>query len=422
MEFHEIANIFPMMTAVEYGELVKSIREYGYDKDDPIVLYEGKILDGRNRYTAAIEVGVEPVYTEFTGNDAIDFVVRRNLTRRHLTVSQKAIASAECANMKVGNPRGWSQVNNTNSVNLPNWDDKTSQTKAAELFGISPSAVAQGKRVLTTGVPELQDAVRTGRASVSAAAQVATLPEPEQKEIVARGEDEIVKEANRIKSQRKKEAQAKRTAERHAIALQAVSLPKDKRWNIYHGDMTNIQLPNRYDFIITDPPYPKEFLPLYEILAMRAKEWLKEGGLLIAMCGQSYFEQIVKSMTAHMDYYWTAAYLTPGQPTPLRQRQVNTTWKPLLILSHGEYKGKIFGDVFTSDGNDKDFHKWGQSVSGMLSVISQICLPGQSILDPFCGAGTTGVAALHHGCLFDGIEIDEVNVGISKTRLTDYDK
>lgn len=420
MEFHEIANIFPMMTAVEYGELVKSIREYGYDKDDPIVLYEGKILDGRNRYTAAMEVGVEPVYTEFTGDDPIDFVVRRNLTRRHLTIVQKATAAVAIANMRHGGIRPGQNTIASQDINL--YLEDVSLSKAAEMFGISRQTVVNAKKVIDSGVPELQEAVNTGRASVSAAAQVATLPEPEQKEIVARGEDEIVKEANRIKSQRKKEAQAKRTAERHAIALQAVSLPKDERWNIYHGDMTNIQLPNRYDFIITDPPYPKEFLPLYEILAMRAKEWLKEGGLLIAMCGQSYFEQIVKSMTAHMDYYWTAAYLTPGQPTPLRQRQVNTTWKPLLILSHGEYKGKIFGDVFTSDGNDKDFHKWGQSVSGMLSVISQICLPGQSILDPFCGAGTTGVAALHHGCLFDGIEIDEVNVGISKTRLTDYDK
>ena len=57
----------------------------------------------------------------------------------------------------------------------------------------------------------------------------------------------------------------------------------------------------------------------------------------------------------------------------------------------------------------------------MLSIISQVCLPGQSILDPFCGAGTTGVAALKHGCLFEGIDIDESSVDIAKARLGDVE-
>jgi site-specific DNA-methyltransferase (adenine-specific) len=77
----------------------------------------------------------------------------------------------------------------------------------------------------------------------------------------------------------------------------------------------------------------------------------------------------------------------------------------------------MFSDVYESGENDKDLHKWGQSESGMLSIIQGICLPGQSILDPFCGAGTTGVAALKHGCLFDGIDIDEESVNISKGRM-----
>jgi DNA modification methylase len=125
-------------------------------------------------------------------------------------------------------------------------------------------------------------------------------------------------------------------------------------------------------------------------------------------------------MSFHLKYYWTAAYLTPGQPTPLRQRQVNSTWKPILIYSPSDNnKGKIFGDVYTSDKPEKDNHEWGQSVSGMLSIISQICLAGQSIFDPFLGSGSTGVAALQHGCLFHGIDIDEQSVNISKKRLAE---
>ncbi len=207
--------------------------------------------------------------------------------------------------------------------------------------------------------------------------------------------------------------------QREELAKSSENIKESDRYNIYCGSIEKWQSKKQYDFIITDPPYPKEYLPLYETLAVRSLEWLKDGGLLIAMCGQSYLNQIYDMMSRHLKYYWTACYLTPGQPTPLRQVNVNTTWKPLLIFKKGDYKGKIFGDVFRSDGNDKDFHKWGQSVSGMSDIISKICLRGQYILDPFCGAGTTGIAALRHGCLFDGLDILEENVNISKRRLHD---
>jgi DNA modification methylase len=139
------------------------------------------------------------------------------------------------------------------------------------------------------------------------------------------------------------------------------------------------------------------------------------------MCGQSYLDAIMAMMGEHLDYYWTGCYLTPGQSASLRQKQVNTQWKPILIygLPDDAYKGKIFGDVWVSDGNDKDLHKWGQSESGMYEMVNQVCLPGQSIMDPFCGAGTTGVAALRHGCLFRGVELDATNAGIARARLAE---
>lgn len=196
---------------------------------------------------------------------------------------------------------------------------------------------------------------------------------------------------------------------------------EDERFKIIHADIETYQTDEQFDFIITDPPYPKEYLSLYEVLAKRANEWLKDDGLLIAMCGQSYFTEIVEMMTKHLEYYWLACYQTPGQPTPIRQRQVNACWKPLLIMTkpNSKYTGKTFSDFFTSDANDKSFHEWGQSESGMLRIIEQICKPGQTILDPFCGAGTTGVAALQHGCLFYGIDKDKNYVTDSIRRLSE---
>jgi len=231
--------------------------------------------------------------------------------------------------------------------------------------------------------------------------------------------EHILKQAA-ILTKKNKEKRAKEIAnERKKIADKAKDIPKNEMFNVYNDDINTWQHNKQYDYIITDPPYPKEFLHLYEVLAIRANEWLKDGGLLVAMCGQMYLSEIYNSMSKHLDYYWTACYLTQGQPTPLRHVNVNTTWKPLLIFKkkNDEYKGKIFGDVIVSSGNDKRHHKWGQSVSGMYDLISRICLPGQSILDPFCGAGTTGIAALKHKCFFDGIELDKMNTEISITRI-----
>lgn len=243
------------------------------------------------------------------------------------------------------------------------------------------------------------------------AQDIADLPD-EQIENVKRGVMSLHEAQKRV-------SKIHRYEQRLEIAeLGKVVKPSDK-WHVYHGEIETWKAPKQYDFIITDPPYPKEYLPLWEVLAERANDFLKDGGLLIAMSGQSYLDEIYAMMSKHMDYYWTASYLTPGQPTPLRQVNVNSTWKPLLIYSKGKYTGKIFGDVFVSDGNDKSMHKWGQSESGMYDIISKMCLPGQSILDPFCGAGTTLVSGLKYGCLCDGLEKDLENVNISKGRLSE---
>ena len=217
------------------------------------------------------------------------------------------------------------------------------------------------------------------------------------------------------------EAQLRRMAVREELEASIGGIPLHKRWTLSVADLRTYQTESQFDFIITDPPYPREYVDLYESLAERALEWLKPQGLLLAMCGHFYLDQIMHRMTKHLTYYWTGCYLTPGQPTPLRQRQVNTSWKPILVfaLPSQSYKGKTFGDVWKSVAPDKTYHAWGQSVSGMLSLIRQVCLPGQSIFDPCCGAAATGVAALQHGCLFEGIDIDAKAVAIARARLSE---
>lgn len=89
MEFHKLANVFPLMKGEAFEQFVKDIRKNGII--EPIVLYEEKILDGRNRYRACIKASIDPIYRVFNSNiDPLDYIISKNLKRRQLTPAQKA--------------------------------------------------------------------------------------------------------------------------------------------------------------------------------------------------------------------------------------------------------------------------------------------------------------------------------------------
>jgi len=92
---HPLANQFPMMSAPEFEALKADIEENGLN--DKILLFQGKILDGRNRYQACLDVGIEPEYEDFSGTyeEAQQLSASANLTRRHLSKSQKAMVIAK---------------------------------------------------------------------------------------------------------------------------------------------------------------------------------------------------------------------------------------------------------------------------------------------------------------------------------------
>jgi len=377
MEFHPTASIFPLMEGEEFTSLCQDIASNGLI--EPIWTYQGLILDGRNRYRACQASGIEPVFRQYPGGDPLGFVISQNLHRRHLNESQRAMIAARLANMQVGD-------NQYGQANLPN-HIPISQSGAADKMNVSPRLVRSAKTI-ERDAPSLITQIEAGKM---------TIHEAEKK----------------IAWQKTQDYRAK-------LAEIGKITPDSDKWRIYQADIRTWQAPCQYDYIITDPPYPREYLPLYETLAERARIWLKPGGLLITMCGQSYLPEIHTLLSKHLTYYWLACYLTLHQPTPLKQRRINTTWKPILIYAHGDYTGKIFGDVYQSPQPAKTHHPWEQSAEGMFALVRQICLPGSHILDPFAGAGTTGIAALKNDCLFTGLDIDENCINICKARFAEW--
>lgn len=88
--YHEICLWLPYNPQA-IDDISSDMQIQGYRTDRPIVLFEGKILDGRHRYEAALKVGVEPSYLNFNGTEqeAIDYVTSENVNRRHLNNQEK---------------------------------------------------------------------------------------------------------------------------------------------------------------------------------------------------------------------------------------------------------------------------------------------------------------------------------------------
>jgi ParB-like chromosome segregation protein Spo0J len=89
LKFHPLADLFPLMEGTEFDALVADIRANGLLK--PIAVFDGMILDGRNRFRACKAAGVHLVTDDIDGwiDDPAAYVISANIRRRHLNAKQK---------------------------------------------------------------------------------------------------------------------------------------------------------------------------------------------------------------------------------------------------------------------------------------------------------------------------------------------
>ena len=179
-EFHPLANIFPLIEGQAYQELMADVLRHGIR--EPIWVYEGKILDGRNRYRAAQAMGVECPIQEYEGDDATGFVISLNLHRRHLSESQRAVVAAKLANLSHGQKTSDAQICAT----------PVTQSDAAEMLNVSRRSVQAAKVIIDDAPNEVVKAVEAGYMSVNLASQVTTLPDADKAQIAAAPTELIV--------------------------------------------------------------------------------------------------------------------------------------------------------------------------------------------------------------------------------------
>ena len=111
--------------------------------------------------------------------------------------------------------------------------------------------------------------------------------------------------------------------------------------------------------------------------------------------------------------------MIPGQRNRNHGARVGTGWKPLLIFQkRGAPEPEfLLDDVFSSTGDDKEHHHWGQSESGMAAIVERFTKPGELVVDPFLGGGTTGIVCRDLGRRFVGCDIDAAAVKTATERV-----
>lgn len=209
----------------------------------------------------------------------------------------------------------------------------------------------------------------------------------------------------------------------------SLALPAGQRFAIHHGRMEDLASKVEHasiDLLFPDPPYGSQGKGLAEAIARIARV-LVRGGVFAVTPG-------------HVAFHETAAAaarcgLTPvaigflafrgGVGNGLRHKKArpNTRRDPLAFFCRGgEPLRPVSNLVYESDGIEKDLLDWQKPLSAMLALLRAAVGDGGRVLDPCCGSGTTGVAALRLGHEFIGFELEEERAAESALRLAELER
>jgi 16S rRNA G966 N2-methylase RsmD len=225
--------------------------------------------------------------------------------------------------------------------------------------------------------------------------------------------------AEKIKNGIKKVKEAVREIRKEEEIKKAETVTLPSAIDIRYGDFREVLKDiEQVDAIITDPPYPSEFLPLWQDLGIFAKEKLKEGGYLVAYTGQYHLPEVLATLSKHLDYVWTFCLHLQGETQIVNGVNVMCRWKPVLIFQKGKTKfTRTIQDYVVSEQREKNGHNWQQSITGVKRFIELFTDVGNTVCDPFVGSGTTAEACKQLKRKFIGAEIDEKTYKIAIGRV-----
>ena len=394
----EIQGMLRKLTKEEYSTLEASIVRNGLLS--PIVFGTIKdtkdsfIIDGHNRWEICNKHGLSHK-KEFLTFDSMDdvkiWVINNQLGKRNINDYKRAKLAIQFE------------------------DIIARQAKTRQVAGVDlPETFPEGPTDTRDIVGKM---AKVSGKTIDKVKKIEAKATPEQKEQLSANKTTINKVFKAIDSEEK---QVKRKAKMVEVSKTYVA---DKSIRIFIGDCeTVITERNKgvVDVIITDPPYPYEYITCWDKLSKIADHVLRPGGLCIAMSGQLYLPEVMERMSKHLVYYWTLGLLGFGPKQIVHPVNVQCGWKPILVYQKPPKKKSsyaIYDIIETAERPEKSDHEWQQSLSIFETLVERFSEPGQTVLDPYAGAGTTLLACknLKRKCI--GVELDPEMETVIKGRL-----
>jgi N6-adenosine-specific RNA methylase IME4 len=266
MKTHPAADLFPLLTGDDFEALKADIKAHG--QRDPVVILDGAILDGRNRWRACEAIGVTPRTVPWDGEGSpTAYVLSVNLCRRHLTPTQKSFV-AEAAEPLFAAEAKERQRKGREKVPHPE-DTGKARDKAAATVGVNPHYVSDAKRI-SAKAPEVAALAKGGAVNMQEAKLLAELSPARRKDAVA------------AVSSGTKPREAVRQAKKAELAARSIAEPSGRYRVIYadppweYGD-TRAGL-SGYEATAAADHYPT--MPTRDICALPVREWIDDDAVL----------------------------------------------------------------------------------------------------------------------------------------------
>jgi len=398
----------------DVGDLDGTFKESVAEKGvlEPLVITNGKeIISGHRRWLAARDADLDSVpvrYSEFDDELAerealIEFNRQREKTPGQIVNEYEEVRDIEEQRGKENMSQGGSgeRVRNVS---------KPLEERAAEKVNadVSGRTLEKGKTVkdkaesedepeeVREAAREAWDGLQSGEESFNSAY------------------DEVKKAENKVEKEQQREQDTEQF--KQAVA-------ENDAVGVDHGDFADVLDGEtaEYDHIITDPPYDEDAVAEWEKVAAIAADVLKPSGLLVAYSGKYHLPDVYDALQSELEYFWQCVVVHEGGGARVWPRNIRTNYKPVLVFAKPPVE-KLDGlghDVIEGGGREKSDHEWQQATAEAADLIDQLTEPNDRILDPMCGSGTTGVAALEQNRRVHLIDRDEEAVEAARRRCAD---
>ena len=437
---HPAAELFPMMSAEELQGLADDIREHG--QREPVILYHGAVLDGRNRLRACELAGVEPRFvtrTDAEVGDPVKFVLSLNEKRRHMSPAQLMTLAVDvnavnevlaAERHRQASAKGGSAERKAGNGPLPastapeRDPDGRSLVQSAKQVGAGINGTAVMAAV-QRAAPEVFAAVKSGAIKTATdAKRIAAMPEAQRAEVlvrVASGEEP-----------RRAALDIKAAEVRSRISAQSSGDPCEPR--IHHGDSLEWMrsMPDSSaDVLLTDPLYSSDI----EDIATYARAWLPLAWSKVKSTGRAYvfigsyphevaaYLAVCAEHGIPVEQLLIWSYTNTMGPRPKMRYFLN--YQTVLYIV-GPDAAPLDCELLTElCAAREEYHparsaervyQWQKPTEIVEAYIRHSTRPGDLVIDPFAGSGTTMVCAAKLGRRSIGCEISSDVVAIAEGR------